>query len=245
MARIRTIKPEFFTSEDIVGLTPFGRLLYIALWCEADREGRLVWKPKTFKMRYFPADACDIDAMCAEVIDAGLVVLYGDGYAHIPSFLAHQHINPRESVSQLPDPDAKVARGARVGTRHSRASDAQGGREGKGKEGSSDASAGADLPSAAPSLPPVICIPLNDNSEHDVSEADVAEWRATYPAVDVLQQLRQMRAWCLAKPSNRKTRRGVLTFIVGWLGRAQDKGPSLALVNAASNQVDERFAGAL
>ena len=41
MARIRTIKPDFFTSEDIVGLTPEARLLYIALWCEADREGRL------------------------------------------------------------------------------------------------------------------------------------------------------------------------------------------------------------
>ena len=45
MARIRTIKPEFFTSEDIVALSPLARLLFIALWCEADREGRLVWKP--------------------------------------------------------------------------------------------------------------------------------------------------------------------------------------------------------
>jgi hypothetical protein len=139
MARIRTIKPEFFTSEDIVNLSPFARLLYIALWCESDKEGRLVWKPKTFKMRYLPGDDIDIQALCKELTDSGLVVLYGDGLAHIPAFKSHQHINPRESESQLPDPDASTTRTPRVGTRQSQDSDAQGGREGKGKEGTRDA----------------------------------------------------------------------------------------------------------
>lgn len=132
MARIRTIKPEFFTSEDIVSLSPLARLLYVALWCEADREGRFAWKPRTFKMRYFPADECDIDALCAEIIAAKLVKLYGDGLAYIPKFGAHQHVNPRESASTLPDPDAKTTRAARV-------SDApvthrEEGKERKGKE---------------------------------------------------------------------------------------------------------------
>lgn len=135
MARIRTIKPEFFTSEDIVSLSPLARLLYIAIWCEADKEGRLVWKPVTFKLRYFPGDNCDIQAMCKEIIDAGLVVLYGEGFAVVPSFKAHQHINPRESESNLPEPVAITTRKARVTTRQPRDSDAQGGREGKGKEG--------------------------------------------------------------------------------------------------------------
>lgn len=142
MARIRTIKPEFFTSEDIVSLSPLARILYVALWCEADKEGRLVWKPITFKLRYLPADSCDIQALCQEIVNRGLVRLYGDGYAFIPSFSAHQHINPRESASQLPEPDANTTRKARVGTRKARVGtganlddDAQGGREGKGKEG--------------------------------------------------------------------------------------------------------------
>lgn len=126
MARIRTIKPEFFTSEDVVALSYQARLLYIATWCEADREGRLSWKPATLKMRYFPADGIDIDDLCKELIDAGLVRLYGDGFAVIPTFSTHQHINPRESISKLPAPDAPV-------TRHSRVSDAQGGKERKGK----------------------------------------------------------------------------------------------------------------
>lgn len=134
MARIRTIKPEFFTSEDICGLTPLARLLYIATWCEADKQGRLEWKLGTFKLRYFPADQCDMSALAAELVSKGLVVLYGDGLAFIPKFQDHQHINPRESESKLPVPDAS----ARVATRqHASKSeiDAQGGREGKGREG--------------------------------------------------------------------------------------------------------------
>ena len=135
MARIRTIKPEFFTSEDIVGLSPLARLLYIAIWCESDKEGRLNWKPLTFKLRYFPADNCDINVLCEEIVSTGLVKLYGEGFAVIPSFKAHQHINPRESDSQLPEPTEIPTRKPRVTTRQSPVSDAQGGREGKGREG--------------------------------------------------------------------------------------------------------------
>ena len=149
MARIRTIKPEFFTSEDIVALSALARLLYIALWCEADKEGRLVWKPMTFKLRYMPGDDCNIQALCQEILERGLVKLYGEGLAYIPSFSAHQHINPRESASQLPGHTLPP----RVGTRQPRAGtganlnvDAQVGRDGKG---SSD----TRVPSALPTAP--------------------------------------------------------------------------------------------
>jgi len=139
MARIRTIKPEFFTSEDIVGLSTHARLLYIALWCEADREGRFSWKPKTFKMRYFPGDSANIDKLCDELRQAGLVMVYivnDQQYAFIPTFHAHQHINPREAKSQLPEPPANVntTREARVSDASARVSDTQVGREGKGRE---------------------------------------------------------------------------------------------------------------
>jgi len=136
MARIRTIKPEFFTSEDIVCLSMAARLLYIALWCEADREGRMQWKPRTFKMRYFPADAIDIDACARELLDAGLVVTYGDALAYIPAFSKHQHINPREAASALPEPSKNDA-SARVSDASARvhAPSVTRREEGKGKEG--------------------------------------------------------------------------------------------------------------
>jgi hypothetical protein len=145
MARIRTIKPEFFTSEDIVALSPLARLLYIAMWCEADKAGRLVWKPRTFKLRYLPGDDCDVMTLCEEVVRAGLVVPYGDGYAYIPKFTRHQHINPRESESVLPLPeraDEELTRG----DASARVDDAQGGREGKGREGDSVAKATGGTP---------------------------------------------------------------------------------------------------
>lgn len=109
MARIRTIKPEFFTSEDICSMSPLGRLFYQACWCEADREGRMEWKPRTMKLRYFPADDCNIEDVAGEVVSRGLVALYevdGKKYAFIPSFSRHQHVNPREAASVIPGPDA-------------------------------------------------------------------------------------------------------------------------------------------
>lgn len=135
MARIRTIKPEFFTSDDICALSPCARLLYIGLWCEADREGRMEWKPRSFKRRYLPDDDVDIDTLCTEIVGRGLVVQYGKGLAYIPEFLKHQHINPRETVSSLPEPDAPSTRAPRVSNATGRDSDVQGGRERKGKEG--------------------------------------------------------------------------------------------------------------
>jgi len=106
MARIRTIKPEFFTSASIVELTPLSRLFYISLWCEADREGRLNWNLKTLKMRYLPADDCNIEDLANELIAANLIYIYqvdGRQYAEIPSFAHHQVINNRESDSVIPE----------------------------------------------------------------------------------------------------------------------------------------------
>ena len=144
MARIRTVKPEFFTSEDVVALSPFARLLFIALWCESDREGRMYWKPKTFKMRYFPADDLSIDALCDELIGRDMVRLYGDGLAYIPTFLKHQHINPRESQSDIPSPES--TREARVYNASTRDSDVQVGRKGKeGKEHASERDASFEV----------------------------------------------------------------------------------------------------
>lgn len=138
MARIRTIKPEFFTSADIASLTPLSRLFYVSMWCEADREGRIAWNPKTFKLRYFPADDCDISEVAQEVVDAGLIVLYvvdGKQYGEIPSFSQHQVINNREADSSLPENPRVKDASARV--------QGEGRKEGKerkerkGKEGAS------------------------------------------------------------------------------------------------------------
>lgn len=137
MARIRTIKPEFFTSDDIVSMTPLARLFYVSLWCEADRDGLLSWNIKTLKMRYLPADDISIDEIAQQLIDNDLVRLYevdGKTYAVIPKFTEHQVINNKERTSSIPAP----AEGNYIDATFTRESGVNGerkGKEGKGKEG--------------------------------------------------------------------------------------------------------------
>lgn len=105
MAYIRSVKASFFTSDDIVTLSPLARLLYIALWTEADREGRFTWRPGNFKLRFLPGDQCEINSLCTELLESGLVVTYqldAKTYAEIPTFKRHQSINSRERASTLP-----------------------------------------------------------------------------------------------------------------------------------------------
>lgn len=148
MARIRTIKPEFFTSEDIVSLSPLSRLFYVSLWCESDREGRLEWKTGTFKMRYFPGDNCDIVAMGQELVAAGLVVLYeanGKKYAEIPTFKEHQVINNREQESVIPSKNDGEDSRVKVACTRDQAEGRKEGKEGKeGKEEPNGSVARAD-----------------------------------------------------------------------------------------------------
>jgi len=73
-------------------------------------------------------------------------------------------------------------------------------------------------------LPPVITFLLNDKSEYSITQEQVAEWSELYPAVDVMLELRNIKAWAKANPKKRKTKGGALRFVNGWLAREQDKG---------------------
>ena len=66
-------------------------------------------------------------------------------------------------------------------------------------------------------------IPLVDGSDYCLKVSELEEWKKAFPAVDVEQELREMRAWCLANPTLRKTKRGVKRFINTWLSKEQDR----------------------
>ncbi len=70
----------------------------------------------------------------------------------------------------------------------------------------------------------VVQLLLNDKTLFDVYEDSVTHWQELYPAVNVIQELRIMVAWCEANPQKRKTRRGISRFIVSWLAKKQDQG---------------------
>lgn len=85
-----------------------------------------------------------------------------------------------------------------------------------------------------------VFLPLIDGTNYGVKEDDVQKWSVAYPAVDVMQELHKMIAWLDANPKNRKTAKGIKRFIIGWLGRTQDKAPKQKPGNVnAYNSTDQ------
>ena len=88
MARSRNIKPGFFSNEHLAEVDFATRLLFIGMWSEADREGRLEDRPRRLKMALFPADNVDIEKMLADLDHLGFITRYTVG-----SFNAIQIVN--------------------------------------------------------------------------------------------------------------------------------------------------------
>ena len=68
-----------------------------------------------------------------------------------------------------------------------------------------------------------ITFTLNDKTEYEVTKDMIDEWKTLYPAVDVEQELRNIRGWCNSNPTQRKTRKGALRFVNGWLSKEQNR----------------------
>lgn len=217
MARIRTIKPEFPQSESMGKVGREARLCFILLWTLADDAGRLRGNSRMLASLLYPYDsdaARLMDKWLTDLSANGCITRYeadGNAYIQIRAWLDHQKID-KPSASRLPPPPAEDSRTV-ANVRDDSAAD-------QGEEGTKDQ--GED--GGEPSPPPVICIPLNDGTDYRVSQAMVDDWQSTYGAVDVLQQLREMRAWSLVNIAKRKTHRGVASFVVRWLSTEQDKG---------------------
>lgn len=59
--------------------------------------------------------------------------------------------------------------------------------------------------------------------EWPLTEAKMAEYRGSFPGVDVLSECRKARQWCFDNPSKRKTFNGMAAFLGRWLSKAQDR----------------------
>lgn len=68
-----------------------------------------------------------------------------------------------------------------------------------------------------------ITLSLNNNTEYEITSELLKEFKDLYPAVDVEQELRNMKAWCLSNPKKRKTKSGILRFVNSWLSKEQNK----------------------
>lgn len=161
MARIRTIKPDFFRSKTIDRLTYEQRLTFIGLWTHVDDEGRCEYDPDLIKADIWPrgrsveAVEDDLKALTA----CSLITHYSVNecsYVQVNGWREHQRIN-RPTPSRLPasSPDSIVpltstnesSVNGQVGLTEYSPPERKG-RERKGKEQRTDSlrSSGADAP---------------------------------------------------------------------------------------------------
>ena len=106
MARSRNIKPGFFSNEHLAELDFATRLLFIGMWTEADREGRLEDRPRRLKMALFPADSVDIEKMLADLDHLGFIARYTVGSfkaIQIVNWAKHQNPHMKEAKSVIPE----------------------------------------------------------------------------------------------------------------------------------------------
>jgi hypothetical protein len=108
MARARNIKPAFFDNEDLAELPGLNRLLFIGLWCLADREGRIELRPKRIKAQLFPYDDCNVGEMLNALSSYKFINIYnvdGKDYLQINKWAKHQNPHHKEVASILPAPE--------------------------------------------------------------------------------------------------------------------------------------------
>lgn len=161
MARIRTIKPDFFKHEELFDAEQESgmplRVAFAGLWTQCDRDGRFEWRPRQLKTDILPYDEVDFSRVLDALVTRGFVVKYtvnGRDYGCVPSWGRHQVINNREAKSVIPQAsdskeeiDASTTRGPRVMETHMHYQE-EGERKGKGREDSEPNGSGAVAPSA-------------------------------------------------------------------------------------------------
>ena len=99
MARIRTIKPQFWDDAKIGRIPRDARLLYIGLWTFADDLGVVIADPVWLKSKIFPYDRIQIqqlEAWLGLLEETGFISLLSvksESFYYLPTFSRHQIIN--------------------------------------------------------------------------------------------------------------------------------------------------------
>lgn len=216
----RIIKESIHASESISNLTDWQFRLWVNLITYVDDYGRGDARPAIIKGSIFPlrerVTLKDVEKGLLDLAGAGCVSLYevgGKPYLYFPNWESHQRIQTKRSKFPAPQESTVTHRGSPP--------------ESESNPNPNPNTNPNPNDSAEPetaSTPPVVSLPLNTGEEYPVFQTQVDEWSGLYPAVNVLQELRSMRGWCLANPTKRKTKSGVLRFATAWLAKEQNKG---------------------
>lgn len=230
----RIIKESIRTSKDVNSLTDFQFRVWVYLITYVDDYGRGSADPELLKGLVFTRrrgiTEQQISKALADLANTGMITLYevdGESYLYFPSWDKHQRVQNKKS--KFPEPNADNSQCFTVGHGESPFFTVGHGESPHESESNPNPESKSEfedsLEPQSVSRPPAVCLlPLNTGEEYAVTAEQADEWAKLYPAVDILQELNAMRGWCLANPGKRKTPRGIMKFINGWLSREQDRG---------------------
>lgn len=105
--RKRIIKPSFWSSERLAGVSHGARLTYIGLWQLADRSGHLRYNPRWIGAQLYPYESVSVEDWLNELEKAGEIFVWDSECGHrvltIRHFEKHQHVHPNEAESEYDD----------------------------------------------------------------------------------------------------------------------------------------------
>lgn len=247
MARIRTIKPEFWQNEHLASVSEHARLLAIALLNHSDDKGYFLANPALVRSACFPFEEN------SEKVRGSLQELSGIGYIEVRNcggkaigsickFLDHQRIDkPQKSklaaVFESASAENPTEDGENGDSRNIPGTVAEASKTGQRPERNREQGTGkgtvfcpeADEPPSGPKFDPSLvmfpefpCSGPEGSQTWQATELQLSEWAEAYPAVNVTNEMRKAHAWIKANLGKRKTKGGMPKFITSWLARAQD-----------------------
>ena len=256
----RIIKESICRSEEIDSLSWFEEVLFYRLIVLCDDFGRYDGRPKIIKGSCFPLKAVtekDIDKALGKLSAVGLVRVYetqGRPYLQLVTWADHQRIRNQKSKYPEFGEDCILLSFDSNGQRM-KSSDSKCVRNPIQSKSNTESESNQNICSelqavAEPQEPTVITLQLNTGEEYPITQEDVNRWMELYPAVDIMQELRKMKGWCMDNPKKRKTKNGIKRFVGSWLAREQDKGGTPGYRQtynqgaAGSSKVEQFAAGA-
>lgn len=236
------ISPSFWSDEKLgenCNITE--RLLFLGLISNADDEGIGRANPKYLKSIIFPYDdmrSGEIEQSLKLFNKLHLIELYevdGQLYYMVTNFLKHQTIN-KATPTEHPKPpkliEAPKQKCDSIGENKQFTEDyrspttplppnriEENRKEEKIKEKNI-----CPEQKFAPASQPIFSLPLNDKSLYSIYQEQIDKWHELYPAVNIMQELKNMYGWIDANPRRRKTKAGITRFINSWLSSTQNKG---------------------
>mgnify|MGYP006914135904 CR=1 FL=1 len=94
LAKMRGIKPEAFTDDKMLRLSPLARWLFVGMWTLACDNGHVEDNLIQLKVRLLPMDSCDVGDLVNELLDTGQIQRL-DGYLKVAKLAEHQRIDRR------------------------------------------------------------------------------------------------------------------------------------------------------